>query len=219
MTETRVDVLIIGAGISGIDVAYRVRERCPELSIAIVEARDRLGGTWDLFRYPGVRSDSDIYTLAFPFRPWRGERSIVDGDELLAYLEDTARETGVDRLIAYRTRVLEVDWSGRDARWTARARRGDQDVVYIARFVVSCAGYYDYENPHDPGFAGTEDFAGTIAHPQFWPADLDYTGKRVVVIGSGATAVTVVPAMAGDAAHVTMLQRTPSYVLAQPRTT
>lgn len=155
------DVLIIGAGISGIDVAYRVRERCPELSIRIVEARDRLGGTWDLFRYPGVRSDSDIYTLAFPFRPWRGERSIVDGDELLGYIEDTARATGIDRLIAYETKVFEVDWSSRDARWTVRARRGSEDVEYVARFVVCCAGYYDYDNPHDPGFAAPADLGPT----------------------------------------------------------
>lgn len=211
-----VDVLIIGAGISGIDAAYRIRERCPELSVAIVEARDRLGGTWDLFRYPGVRSDSDVYTLAFPFRPWRGERSIVDGGELLAYIDETARSTGIEQLIAYGTKVLDVDWSSGDARWTVRARRGDEDVTYVARFVVSCTGYYDYEQPHDPSFLRTGEFSGTIVHPQFWPEDLDYQGKRVVVIGSGATAVTVVPAMAGDAKHVTMVQRTPSYVLAQP---
>jgi cation diffusion facilitator CzcD-associated flavoprotein CzcO len=217
MTETHVDVLIIGAGISGIDVAYRIRERCPELSLTIVEARDRLGGTWDLFRYPGVRSDSDIYTLAFPFRPWRGEGSIVDGGELLAYVEDTARSTGIDQLIAYGIRIVSADWSSSTARWTVRAQRGEETVEYVARFVVSCTGYYDYDTPHDPGFAGAGDFAGALVHPQFWPEDLDYTGKRVVVIGSGATAVTVVPAMAGDAAHVTMLQRTPSYILAQPR--
>jgi monooxygenase len=212
-----VDVLIIGAGISGIDVAYRIRERCPELSLAIVEARDRLGGTWDLFRYPGVRSDSDIYTLAFPFRPWGGERSIVDGGELLAYVEETARATGIDKLIAYGSKVVSVDWSSGDARWTVRVQREGEIVEYVARFVVSCTGYYDYDNPHDPGFAGVGDFAGQVVHPQFWPADLDYSGKRVVVVGSGATAVTVVPAMAAGAAHVTMLQRTPSYVLAQPR--
>ncbi|MFC4070405.1 flavin-containing monooxygenase [Actinoplanes subglobosus] len=217
MSETHVDVLIVGAGISGIDVAYRIRERCPELDVTIVEARDRLGGTWDLFRYPGVRSDSDIYTLSFPFRPWQGERSIVDGDELLAYVEDTARQFKIDEHIVYGTRVLAADWSSGTARWTVTAERAGETVTYVTRFLVGCTGYYDYENPHDPGFAGTEDFAGTIVHPQFWPAGLDYAGKRVAVIGSGATAVTVVPAMAGDAAHVTMVQRTPSYVLAQPR--
>ncbi|MEU8663927.1 flavin-containing monooxygenase, partial [Actinoplanes philippinensis] len=194
-----------------------IRERCPELGVTIVEARDRLGGTWDLFRYPGVRSDSDIYTLSFPFRPWPGERSIVDGDELLAYVEDTARECGIDRLIEYGTRVLTADWDSTAARWHVTAERAGTTVAYVTRFLVGCTGYYDYENPHDAGFAGTGDFTGTIVHPQFWPAGLDHTGKRVVVIGSGATAVTVVPAMADDAAHVTMLQRTPSYVLAQPR--
>ncbi|GAA2706569.1 flavin-containing monooxygenase [Actinoplanes palleronii] len=218
MTDTHVDVLIVGAGISGIDVAYRIREQCPELTVTIAEGRDRLGGTWDLFRYPGVRSDSDIYTLAFPFRPWTGERSIVEGGDLLAYVRETALSTGVDQLIEYRTRVEAADWSSADARWRIRARRDGEPVSYVARFVVFCTGYYDYDKPHDPGFPGVEDFAGRLAHPQFWPADLDHTGKRVVVIGSGATAVTVVPAMAAGAAHVTMLQRTPTYVLAQPST-
>jgi monooxygenase len=217
MSDTHVDVLIVGAGISGIDVAYRIRERCPELDVTIVEARDRLGGTWDLFRYPGVRSDSDIYTLSFPFRPWQREQSIVDGDELLAYVEDTARHFKIDERIVYGTRVLAADWNSTTARWTVTAERDGRPVTYVTRFLVGCTGYYDYENPHDPAFAGTDDFAGTIVHPQFWPPGLDYTGKRVVVVGSGATAVTVVPAMAGDAAHVTMLQRTPGYVLAQPR--
>ncbi|BBH70139.1 monooxygenase [Actinoplanes sp. OR16] len=213
--ESHVDVLVIGAGISGIDVAYRIRERCPELSLTIAEARDRLGGTWDLFRYPGVRSDSDIFTLAFPFRPWRGERSIVDGDELLAYIQDTARETGLDQKIQFNTRVISADWSGADARWRVRVMRGSEPSLYVCRFVVFGTGYYDYDHPHDPAIPG--DFAGDVVHPQFWPAGLSYAGKRVVVIGSGATAVTVVPAMAAEAAHVTMLQRTPGYVLAQPR--
>ncbi|BEL05109.1 NAD(P)/FAD-dependent oxidoreductase [Actinoplanes sichuanensis] len=217
MSDTHVDVLIVGAGISGIDVAYRVRERCPELDVTILEARDRLGGTWDLFRYPGVRSDSDIYTLSFPFRPWTGEQSIVDGDELLTYVEETARRFHIDERIVYGTRVLAADWDTGTARWHVTAEHDGTPVTYVTRFLIGCTGYYDYDNPHDPGFEGTADFNGTIVHPQFWPADLDYTGKRVVVVGSGATAVTVVPAMAADAAHVTMLQRTPSYVLAQPR--
>lgn len=164
-----------------------------------------------------MRSDSDIYTLAFPFRPWTGEQSIVDGGELLAYVEETARVSGIDKHIEYGTRIESADWSGADARWHVRARRDGEEVGYVARFVVFGSGYYDYENPYDPGFTGLEDFAGTVVHPQFWPEHLDHRDKRVVVIGSGATAVTVVPAMAGDAAHVTMLQRTPSYVLAQPR--
>jgi cation diffusion facilitator CzcD-associated flavoprotein CzcO len=217
MQERHVDVLIVGAGISGLNVAYRMRERNPGLSLTILEGRARLGGTWDLFRYPGVRSDSDIYTLAFPFRPWTGQNSIVEGGDLWEYLAGTARETGLDRHIELDTRVTAADWSPAHARWRVSATSNGADVTYVARFVVFCTGYYDYEQPHDPGFAGVEDFAGIVAHPQFWPGDLDYAGKRVVVIGSGATAVTVVPAMARTAAHVTMLQRTPSYLLARPR--
>lgn len=218
MDETLVDVLIIGAGISGIDVAYRLRERCPELTWTIVEARDRLGGTWDLFRYPGVRSDSDMYTLAFPFRPWTGADSIVDGDEILRYVDETAAQTGIAERIEFGTRVVAAAWSTDAAHWRVHAVGASGDREYVARFVVFCTGYYDYEHPYDAGFAGVEDFGGRIVHPQFWPGDLDVTGKRVVVIGSGATAVSIVPALAAKAAHVTMLQRTPSYVLARPRT-
>lgn len=218
MTDQHTDVLIIGAGLSAIDAAYRIRERNPELTLTIAESRDRLGGTWELFRYPGVRSDSDIYTLAFPFKPWRGARSIVDGDELLDYVHETVRETGLGQHIRYGLHIVSADWSPVTARWrvTARTAAGTEELT--ARFIVFGTGYYDYEQPHDPGFAGLDDFAGRLVHPQFWPADLDYAGRRVVVIGSGATAVTVVPTMAKDAAHVTMLQRTPTYVIAQPRT-
>ncbi|GGN72490.1 monooxygenase flavin-binding family protein [Actinoplanes lobatus] len=214
MTDSHVDVLIIGAGISGIDMAHRISERCPELTYTIAEGRDRLGGTWDLFRYPGVRSDSDVYTLSFPFRPWTGEKSIVDGGSLLTYIEETARATGVGEHIEYGTRIVSADWDSAAARWRVTATRGGERFGYVVRFVAFCTGYYDYEDPYDPEFTG--DFAGQVVHPQFWPPDLDHTGKRVVVIGSGATAVTVVPAMARDAAHVTMVQRTPTYVLAQP---
>ncbi|QMW67240.1 NAD(P)/FAD-dependent oxidoreductase [Mumia sp. ZJ1417] len=218
--DTRsVDVLIVGAGLSGIGMAYRLQERLPHLSYALVEARDAIGGTWDLFRYPGVRSDSDIFTLAFPFRPWSGDDSIVQGDDIRDYLEDTARESGILAHTRFSTRVVAADWSSEDARWRVRVATGpdSHEETYEARFVSFCSGYYDYEQPYDPGFAGVDDFEGTLVHPQFWPDDLDYAGKKVVVIGSGATAITIVPAMAQDAGHVTMLQRTPTYVLAQPK--
>ncbi|WP_269305096.1 flavin-containing monooxygenase [Aeromicrobium sp. HA] len=216
-TQRDVDVLIVGAGLSGINMAYRIQQACPDLTYAIVERRERIGGTWDLFRYPGVRSDSDFFTLAFPFRPWRGKDAIVDGDQILEYLEDTAREAGIDRHISFGRRVEAADWSSADARWTVQAEGPDGAEEWSARFLVACTGYYDYDQPYDPGFAGVDDFEGTLVHPQFWPEDLDHTGRRVVVIGSGATAVTIVPAMAETAEHVTMLQRTPSYLLAQPK--
>ncbi|KHL18920.1 cation diffusion facilitator CzcD-associated flavoprotein CzcO [Mumia flava] len=214
-----VDVLIVGAGLSGIGAAYRLQERNPGVSYTIVEARDEMGGTWDLFRYPGVRSDSDFYTLSFPFRPWRGDDAIVDGQEILDYIRETADAYGITERIRFSTKVVSAAWSSTDARWTVGiedSRTGEQSTI-TASFLETCAGYYDYEQPFDPQFAGLEDFEGQVVHPQFWPDDLDYTGKRVVVVGSGATAITVVPAMADDAAHVTMLQRTPTWVLAQPK--
>ncbi len=217
MTAQNVDVLIVGAGLSGINMAYRIQEANPGLSYAIVERRERIGGTWDLFRYPGVRSDSDFYTLSYPFRPWRGKDSIVDGEEIRDYLEDTAHAAGIDRYIHFGRMVVSADWSTPEARWTVQVTGPDGPETWTARFVVACTGYYDYDQPHDPAFAGIEDFGGTVVHPQFWPEDLDHAGKKVVVIGSGATAVTIVPAMADTASHVTMLQRTPSYLLAQPK--
>lgn len=217
MTDRTLDVLIVGAGLSGINAAYRLREKLPDLDYEILEARTAIGGTWDLFRYPGVRSDSDFFTLSFPFKPWKGEKAIVDGASIREYLEETARENGIVEHIQFSTRVTAVEWSSAEARWTVHATGPDgQSLTYLARFLFACTGYYDYEAGHDPGFAGIDDFTGTIAHPQFWPEDLDHTGKRVVVIGSGATAATVVPAMAATAEHVTMLQRTPTYMLAQP---
>ena len=214
-----VDVLIVGAGLSGIGMAYRLQERLPHVSYAVVEAREAIGGTWDLFRYPGVRSDSDIFTLSFPFRPWRGDDAIVSGADIRDYLEDTAREAGILEHTHFSTKVVSADWSSQEARWTVRVAVGAEgrEETYEARWVSFCSGYYDYDTPYDPGFAGLDDFQGTLVHPQFWPADLDHTGKKVVVIGSGATAITLVPALAPDAAHVTMLQRTPTYVLAQPQ--
>ncbi|MGW7339679.1 flavin-containing monooxygenase [Streptomyces sp. NPDC054808] len=217
-----VDVLIVGAGISGIDAAYRVQSQCPDRSYAVLEARDSLGGTWDLFRYPGVRADSDIYTLSFPFHPWTGENSMADGDEILDYLQRTVERYGIDRHLYCSTKVLAADWSPETARWTVTVEQGGSGddarrTTVTCSFLYLCTGYYDYERGHAPQFEGVESFAGTVVHPQFWPEGLDHAGKQVVVIGSGATAITVVPAMARDAAKVTMLQRTPTWISALPR--
>ena len=208
-----VDVLIVGAGISGIDAAYHLQKRCPGKSYTILEARDRIGGTWDLFRYPGVRSDSDMYTLGFPFRPWAGEKAIVEGPEIRAYVEDTAREFGIFERIRFGHKVSRASWSSAEARWTVEVEGG---AAFSCAFLFLCSGYYDYDRGYRPEWPGEEAFRGRIVHPQHWPEDLDHQGKRVVVIGSGATAVTLVPAMAETAAHVTMLQRTASYVVSRP---
>jgi monooxygenase len=215
-----VDVLIIGAGLSGIGAAHQLAARFPQKTFTILESRDRLGGTWDLFRYPGVRSDSDMHTLGYRFRPWTKAKSIADGPSILEYLQDTARENGVEQHIRYGHRVVSAEWSSEDARWTVEAVRevgGRAETVRIScGFLFSCSGYYRYDQGFSPEFPGAERFAGKIVHPQHWPEDLDYSGKRVVVIGSGATAVTLVPAMAPDAASVTMLQRSPTYITALP---
>ncbi len=212
----RVDVLVVGAGLSGIGAAHRIREANPDLDLVILESRQATGGTWDLFRYPGVRSDSDMFTLSFPFRPWTGRKAIADGADILAYIRESARECGVDELVRTGCRVTSATWSSDEQEWTVEVDTADGVQRVRAGFIHLGSGYYDYEQAHDPGFAGVEDFAGEVLHPQFWPEGFDHTGKRVVVIGSGATAVTVVPAMADTAAHVTMLQRTPSYVFDQP---
>jgi monooxygenase len=210
------DVLIVGAGISGIDAAWHLQKRCPGKSYAILEARERIGGTWDLFRYPGIRSDSDMYTLGFPFRPWTGEKSIAEGADIRAYVEETAREFGIDRRIRFRRRVTKADWSSAEARWTVEAETEEGTKRYRARFLYLGSGYYDYAQGYRPEWPGEKSYKGRFVHPQFWPEDLDYTDKRIVVIGSGATAVTLVPALAGKAAHVTMLQRSPSWIVARP---
>ncbi|MGV5050382.1 NAD(P)/FAD-dependent oxidoreductase [Rhodococcus pyridinivorans] len=216
MRVEHVDVLIVGAGLSGIDAGYRLQTQCPDLGYAILESRDAIGGTWDLFRYPGIRSDSDMYTLGFPFRPWRGEKSIADGPDILQYIRDTAAEFGIDRRIRFGHRVIDASWSSEDARWTVRASTGHGTVEMSCSFLYLCSGYYSYESGYLPDIPGLQDFAGTVVHPQFWPENLEYEGKRIVVIGSGATAVTLVPALAEKAEHVTMLQRSPTYVMSLP---
>ena len=216
MTGEHVDVLIVGAGISGIGAACHLQDRCPGRTWAILEARDALGGTWDLFRFPGVRSDSDMLTLGYEFRPWTGTSTLADGAAIRDYLRDTAHERGIDTKIRYGHRVVAADWSSEDRRWTVTVQSDVGRIELTCGFLYSCTGYYRYDEGHRPEFPGEARFAGPIVHPQHWPADLDHTGKRVVVIGSGATAVTLVPAMARDAAHVTMLQRSPSYILTLP---
>lgn len=218
MATEHVDVLIVGAGISGIDAAYRLRERCPAKTFAIVESRDAIGGTWDLFRFPGIRSDSDMFTLCYPFRPWRQSRLIVDGTSIREYVQETAREYEIDRAIRFNRRVVRASWSSDQSRWKVEIQRTDngQTEQITCSFLMSCTGYFNYEEPYAPEFPGAERFRGQVVHPQFWSEDIDYEGKRVVVIGSGATAVTTVPALAERAAHVTMLQRSPSYVVSFP---
>jgi len=211
-----VDVLIVGAGLSGVGAAWRLKERCPRKSWLILEARDRIGGTWDLFRYPGIRSDSDIFTLGFPFRPWRSDLSIVDGPSIRSYIEDTARESGICDSIRFGNQVQTAAWNSADRRWSVEVAAGTATQQLTCDFLYLCTGYYDYAAGYRPTWPGESDYTGTIVHPQFWPDDLDYTGKRVAVIGSGATAVTLIPSMADKAAHVTMVQRSPTYIVSRP---
>ena len=222
MPSEHVDVLIVGAGLSGIGAGYHLQQKCPGKSYVILEGRDCIGGTWDLFRYPGIRSDSDMYTLGYSFRPWTEPKAIADGPRILNYVRETAADNGIDKKIRFNHRVKRASWSSQDARWTVEAERGPSGeggteiVRFTCNFLFLCSGYYKYEEGYTPQFSGAADFAGRIVHPQKWTDDIDYAGKRVVVIGSGATAVTLVPAMAKTAAHVTMLQRSPTYVVARP---
>jgi monooxygenase len=217
-TVEHLDVLIVGAGLSGVGAGHYIQTECPWASYAIFEARDAIGGTWDLFRYPGIRSDSDMFTLGYSFRPWDGEKSIADGDSILEYIKDTATDAGIDKHIRFNHRIVRAGWSTEDAVWQVAAERTDTGelVELTCNFIFSCSGYYRYDHGYLPDFAGMDRFAGTIVHPQAWPEDLDYAGKRVVVIGSGATAVTLVPSIAATASHVTMLQRSPTYIASMP---
>ncbi len=212
------DVIIVGAGLSGVGAGYRLQTECPTKRYAILEGRDVIGGTWDLFRYPGIRSDSDMFTLGFPFHPWKAAKSIADGPSILAYIRETAAKFGIDRHVRFRHRIVAARWSSADARWTLDIEVGEQRTPRTMRcaFLYLCAGYYRYDAAHVPPFSGVDQFRGKVIYPQWWPEDLDYAGKRVVVIGSGATAVTLVPAMAERAAHVTMLQRSPTYYVSRP---
>ncbi len=210
------DVIIIGAGVSGIGAAVHLQRHCPGKTFAILEGRAALGGTWDLFRYPGIRSDSDMHTFGYNFKPWKNPKAIADGPSIRAYLQETAEEYGVAPHIRFQHRALRLAWSSADALWTVEAEHEGRTVTFTARYVMMCAGYYRYSAGYTPEFAGVERFKGAVIHPQLWPEDLDYAGKRVVVIGSGATAVTLVPAMAEQAAHVTMVQRSPTYMISLP---
>lgn len=213
---TDLDVLIVGAGLSGVDAAYHLQRSCPDRSFAIFEARGAIGGTWDLFRYPGIRSDSDMHTLGYPFRPWRGDKAIADGGAIRDYIEDTARHFDIERAIHFHHRVLSATWSTLEARWTVEYEAEGERRRLKCRFLFMASGYYDYDAGHRPEFPGDASFTGRWVHPQHWPADLDVAGKHVVVIGSGATAITLVPALAAQGAKVTMLQRSPSYIVSRP---
>ncbi|HEX5142535.1 MAG TPA: NAD(P)/FAD-dependent oxidoreductase [Mycobacterium sp.] len=207
-----VDVVIIGAGISGLGAAYRIAERNPGVRYVILERREQIGGTWDLFRYPGVRSDSSVFTLCFPWEPWTRKEGVADGADIRTYLTNTARKHGIDRHIRFGARAASADWDSRTDTWRVRADQDGTSLTYRGRFVFFGSGYYNYDAGYTPEIPGMSTFTGTVVHPQFWPEDLDYTGKNVVVIGSGATAITLVPALAQRAAKVTMLQRSPTYV-------
>lgn len=218
MPGEHVDILVVGAGLSGIGAGYHIQTKCPDKTYAILEGRETMGGTWDLFRYPGVRSDSDMFTLGYSFRPWDSQKAITDGESILNYIKETAAAFGIDQHIRYQHRVCGASWSSTDGLWTVALEVGADKTrqQMTCHFLYMCTGYYDYERGHQPRWAGMDDFNGEIVHPQKWTQAIDHAGKRVIVIGSGATAVTLVPAMAEAAAHVTMLQRSPTYIVSLP---
>jgi monooxygenase len=216
MTTEHFDVVIVGAGLSGIGAGYHLQKNCPGKSYAILEAREDMGGTWDLFRYPGIRSDSDMHTLGYKFKPWLADKAIAEGPAILDYIHETASENGIEKNIRYQHRVTRASWSSDNATWTVDVQRGDQADSFTCNYLLMCAGYYRYKEGFTPDFPGRERFQGEIVHPQLWPEDLDYKGKKVVIIGSGATAVTLLPVMATEAAHVVMLQRSPTYMFSRP---
>jgi cation diffusion facilitator CzcD-associated flavoprotein CzcO len=216
MQSEHFDVLIVGAGLSGIGAGYHLQKHCPEKSYVILENRAAIGGTWDLFRYPGIRSDSDMYTLGYNFKPWTERKAIADGPSIWKYVNETAREYGIDRHIRFKHKVTRASWDSQAAQWTVEAFHDGQLKRFTARFLLSCAGYYNYEQGYLPAFEGMDAFKGKIIHPQHWPQDYDYAAKRIVIIGSGATAVTLAPSLADKASHVTMLQRSPTYMISMP---
>jgi cation diffusion facilitator CzcD-associated flavoprotein CzcO len=220
MADAYFDVVIVGAGLSGIGAAWHLQDKCPDRNYLILEERESMGGTWDLFRYPGIRSDSDMYTLGYNFKPWKEGKAIADGPSILKYIRETASEAGIDRNIRYQHKMTSAKWSSEDAAWTIEIRNKatDETVTLRCGFLLMCAGYYNYSQGYLPEFKGYDDFEGEIVHPQHWPEDLDYRGKKVVIIGSGATAVTLLPEMAKEAAHVVMLQRSPTYMGSAPDT-
>ena len=218
MTVEHTDVVIVGAGLSGIGAAYHLTEKCPDQQFLILESRNVIGGTWDLFRYPGIRSDSDMHTLGYSFKPWKSAKAIADGPSILRYVKETAAENHIDEKIRYSHKLTAANWDSDSSRWTLTVAQTDtgNSVQISCNFLYMCAGYYNYNQPHEPELPQLDNFKGTVVHPQFWPKDLDYENKKVVVIGSGATAVTLVPSMADKAAKVTMLQRSPTYIISRP---
>ena len=210
------DVIVVGAGISGISAAVHIEKACPDKSVGILERREKIGGTWDLFKYPGIRSDSDMHTLGFSFKPWKAKKAIADGPSIMSYLGETVDEYRLAEKIRFAHRLVAADWSSPDARWTLSVQENGSTKRMSCNFLFMCSGYYSYDEPYNAQIAGIDEFGGEVVHPQFWPEDLDYANKRVVVIGSGATAVTLVPSMAAEGAKVTMLQRSPTYVVARP---
>lgn len=218
MNEEHFDVLIVGAGLSGIGAAYELQQKCPGKTYAILEMRDAIGGTWDIHRYPGIRSDSDMFTFGYKWRPWSSDQTLADGPSILKYIRDTATEAGIDRNIRFGHKVVKGSWSTDDAQWTLEAvdQATGETRSFTAKYVYLCSGYYRYDEGFIPDFKGLDEYQGQVVHPMNWPEDLDYTGKKVVIIGSGATAITLVPAMTDKAAHVTMLQRSPTYVATLP---